>query len=113
MEAIRILQPVENGEIHLQGVSAWVRSKRQEILAISAKHGAFEVRVFGSVARGEAEADSDIDFLVEMEPGRNLLDRIALIQELEALLGRKVDVAKPQNLSEVIRDKVLREAVWL
>ena len=86
---------------------------REEILRIATKHGAHNVRVFGSVARGEATPDSDIDFLVELEPGRNLLDRIALIQDLEELLNRKVDVAKPSNLHELIRERVLSEAVAL
>ena len=95
------------------GIPELVTVKRGEILAISAKHEASEVTVFGSVARGEAGADSDIDFLVELEPGRNLLDRIALNQDLEGLLGRRVDVAKPQNLAEVIREKAILEAVWL
>lgn len=86
---------------------------REEILRIAIKHGAHNVRVFGSVARGEATPDSDIDFLVELEPGRNLLDRIALIQDLEELLNRKVDVAKPSNLHELIREKVVSEAIML
>lgn len=95
------------------GINELLREKREEILKIAAKHGAYNVRIFGSVARGEATADSDVDFLVEIEQGRNLLDRIALIQDLEALLGRKVDVAKPKNLHECIREKVLKEAVSL
>jgi len=95
------------------GIDELLREKREEILKIAAKHGAYNVRIFGSVARGEATADSDVDFLVEIEQGRNLLDRIALIQDLEALLGRKVDVAKPKNLHECIREKVLKEAVPL
>lgn len=95
------------------GIDELLREKQEEILQIAAKHGAYNVRVFGSVARGEAKADSDVDFLVEIEAGRNLLDRIALIQELEALLGRKVDVAKLKNLHECIREKVLKEAVPL
>ena len=95
------------------GIDELLREKREDILRIAAKHGAYNVRVFGSVARGEARADSDVDFLVDIEVGRNLLDRIALIQELEALLGRKVDVAKLKNLHECIREKVLQEAVLL
>jgi predicted nucleotidyltransferase len=87
--------------------------KRAEILAIAAKHGAYNVRVFGSVARGEARPDSDVDFLVELEPGRSLLDHIGLVQSLEDLLGRKVDVAQPKTLHRFIRDKVLREAISL
>lgn len=95
------------------GIEELLLPLREEILGIAAKYGAYNLRVFGSVARGEARPDSDVDFLVELEPGRNLLDRIALIQDLEELLGRKVDVAKPTNLHERIRDKVLKEAVML
>jgi len=69
--------------------------------------------VFGSVARGEARPDSDVDFLVNIEKGRNLLDRISLIQDLEDLLNRKVDVAESENLHRYIRDRVLREAIDL
>jgi uncharacterized protein len=90
-----------------------LQEKREEILAITAKHGAYNVRVFGSVARGDATEDSDVDFLVEIEPDRNLLDRIALMQDLEELLGRKVDVVKIENLYERIRDRVLEEAINL
>ena len=88
-----------------------LQERREEILEIATKYGAYNVRIFGSVARGEETDASDIDFLVELEPERNLLDRIALIQDLEELLGRKVDVAKPNTLHELIRDRVLREAV--
>ncbi len=87
--------------------------KRDEILSLATKYGAFNVRIFGSVARGEETADSDVDFLVELEPGRNLLDRIALIQDLEDLLGRKVDVATVKGLREYFRDRILNEAVPL
>jgi uncharacterized protein len=90
-----------------------LKEKREEILAIAAKHGAYNVRIFGSVARGEARPDSDVDFLVEIEVGRNLLDRIGLIQDLEDLLARKVDVVKTENLHEYIRDRVLQESVAL
>jgi uncharacterized protein len=86
---------------------------KEEILRIAAQYGAYNVRVFGSIARGEARPDSDIDFLVELEPQRTLLDQIALIQSLEELLGRKVDVTEPETLHELIRDKVLCEAVVL
>ena len=87
--------------------------KRDEILSLATKYGAFNVRIFGSVARGEETADSDVDFLVELEPGRNLLDRIALMQDLEDLLGRKVDVATVKGLREYFRDRILNEAVPL
>jgi uncharacterized protein len=95
------------------GIEELLLPFKEEILRIAAKYGAYNLRVFGSVARGEARPDSDIDFLVDLEPGRNLLDRIALIQDLEELLNRKIDVAKPSNLHELIKDKVLNEAVPL
>ena len=86
---------------------------RAAILRIAARHGARNVRVFGSVARGEATAESDIDFLVEMEPGRSLLDRAALLVELEQLLGCRVDVATEKVLKHRIKDRVLKEAIPL
>ena len=88
-----------------------VKRKREEILRVSAQHGARNVRIFGSVARGEADEASDIDFLVEMEPGRSLLDLGGLQVELESLLGRPVDVVTVRGLKARIRSTVLREAV--
>ena len=88
-----------------------VQSRREEILRIAAGHGARNVRVFGSVARGEASEESDIDFLVEMEPGRSLLDLGGLQVELESLLGRSVDVVTERGLKARIRSTVLCEAV--
>ena len=88
-------------------------ARRDEILRIAKAHGARNVRVFGSATRGEADEDSDIDFLVEFEPGTSLLKHAALIVALEDLLGRKVDVAPEKTLKERIRDRVLREAVPL
>lgn len=90
-----------------------LREKREEILRIAAKHGARNVRVFGSVARGEADEASDIDFLVELEPGRSLLDHAALLLEVQELLGRKVDVVSDRGIKPRIRERVLREAVPL
>lgn len=95
------------------GVKELLAEKRDAIIAIASKHGAFNVRVFGSAARGTANENSDIDFLVEFEPERTLFDRVGFKQDLEALLDRRVDVAKPSNLNERIRDKVLQEAVAL
>ncbi len=80
-------------------------------MRIASKHGAREVRVFGSVARGEADRESDIDFLVELEPGRSLLGLGGLQMELESLLGRRVDVVTARGLKARIRERVLREAV--
>lgn len=90
-----------------------LEQKREEIFKIAAEHGAFNIRIFGSVARGEEREDSDIDFLVEMETGRSLLDRIGLMQDLEDLLQRKVDVATQKTLREYFRDRVLKEAIPL
>lgn len=95
------------------GIEELLLPLKEEILRIAAKYGAYNVRVFGSVARGEATPGSDIDFLVELEPQRTLLDQIALLQSLEELLGRKVDVTESETLHELIRDKVFREAVIL
>lgn len=90
-----------------------LKEKRGEILRLCAAYGARNPRVFGSVARGEAEARSDVDFLVEMEPGRSLFDLGGLQYELERLLGRPVDVVTERGLKARIRDRVLREAVPL
>ena len=88
-----------------------LKERRNEILRIAAQYGAHHVRVFGSVARGEADAASDIDFLVEMEPGRSLLDLGGLQAELEASLGCPVDVVTEKGLKARTRGRVLAEAV--
>ena len=88
-----------------------VKEKREEILRIAARHGARDVRVFGSVSRGEADLESDVDFLVELEPGRSLLDPGGLQVELESLLGCRVDVVTVRGLKARMRDRVLREAM--
>ncbi len=95
------------------GVEELLKGKREEILQIAARHGARSVRIFGSVARGEAEPSSDVDFLVQLEEGRSLLDLVGLWQDLEKSLGRRVDVVEPEGLHWYIRDRVLREAVSL
>ncbi|MBM3318457.1 MAG: nucleotidyltransferase family protein [Candidatus Eisenbacteria bacterium] len=94
-------------------IEALVRSKRREILQIAARHGARRLRVFGSVARGDAAPDSDVDFLVDMEPGRSLFDLGAMLMDLQDLLNRRVDVVTEKGLRPRIRDRVLREAVLL
>jgi predicted nucleotidyltransferase len=85
---------------------ALLKEKREEILRIAARHGARNGRVFGSVARGEADAQSDIDLLVEFEPDRSLLDHAALWLELQELLGCKVDVVSEGGVKARIRDRV-------
>jgi hypothetical protein len=87
-----------------------VNLKRDEILRIAKKHGARNIRIFGSAARGEAGPASDVDFLVEMEPGRSLIDHVALWQDIEELLNCEVDVVSEKALHWYIRDRVLNEA---
>ena len=90
-----------------------LKKKRDEILRIAEKHGASNIRVFGSIARGDADEISDVDFLVEMEPGRSLFDLGGLLMDLQELLGCNVDVVTEKGLKERIKDKVLKEAVTL
>jgi predicted nucleotidyltransferase len=90
-----------------------LEQKRDDILRLAKEHGAHNVRIFGSVARGEDNSDSDLDLLVEMEPDRSLIDHIALLQDLEDLLGCKVDVVSEKALHWYIRDHVLNEAIPL
>ena len=94
-------------------VDELLKDKREEILKLAAKHGARNVRVFGSVVRGEADEQSDVDFLVEMESGRTLFDMGGLLMDLRELLGRDVDVLTERSLKPRIRAHVLREAVAL
>jgi predicted nucleotidyltransferase len=90
-----------------------IQSKRDEILALAARHGASNVRVFGSVARGEAGPESDLDLLVDLEPGRTLLDLGGLLMDLRDLLQVPVDVGTEAMLKDRIRERVLHEAVPL
>ncbi len=90
-----------------------IRKKRSRILAIAGRHGATNLRIFGSVARGETGPESDLDLLVELEPGRSLLDHIALIQDLEEDLDCRVDVVTETALKERYKKRILKEAVPL
>ncbi|MGH7320325.1 MAG: nucleotidyltransferase family protein [Candidatus Rokuibacteriota bacterium] len=95
------------------GAQERLKLKREDIVRAAARHGAQNVRVFGSVARGDADDTSDIDFLVEMAPGRTLLDMGGLLMDLRELLQRDVDVVSERGLRPEIRERVLREAVAL
>lgn len=90
-----------------------LRQRRNEILKLASQHGARNVRVFGSAARGEADGDSDIDFLVELELGRTLFDLGALLMDLQDLLGRKVDIITDDSIYWLLRRRILKEAVSL
>jgi predicted nucleotidyltransferase len=90
-----------------------VQHRREEIRRIAAKHGAYNVRVFGSVVRGEAKSESDVDFLIEKGPATSSWFPAGLILELEELLGRRVEIVTEKALLPYLRDRVLREAVAL
>jgi uncharacterized protein len=94
-------------------IAELIQRRRPEILQIAARHGARNVRLFGSVVRGEADEESDVDLLIDLEPGRTLLDHAALILELEELLGHKVDVATERGLRPAVRQRILEEATPL
>ena len=88
-----------------------IREKRGAIIRIAGRHGATEVRLIGSVARGEARPDSDVDLLVTWSEGTSLLDQAALMLELEKLLGRKVDIASDGWVKPAIQESVYRDAI--
>jgi len=87
-----------------------IREKREDILKLALSYGAHDVRVFGSVARGEETESSDIDFLMDMEEGRSLLDQVGLLADLRELLGRNVDVVTEDSIYWLIRRRILKEA---
>jgi predicted nucleotidyltransferase len=87
--------------------------RREEILRLAERRGAHGLRVFGSVARGEANEDSDLDLLVAWEPGRSLLDHAGLVEDLQELLGMRVHVGTEKALHWYVRDRILREATPL
>jgi uncharacterized protein len=95
------------------GIAELLRARREEILRLAERHGAAEVRVFGSVARGEAGPDSDVDFLVKTGPRTSPWFPAGLILDLEELLGRPVDVVTEGALHWYLRDRILSEAVPL
>ena len=87
--------------------------KREQVLRLAALHGARNVKVFGSVARGESTDWSDVDLLVDWEPGRSLLDQVALVQDLEEVLGVRVHLGTERSLHWYVRERILREATPL
>lgn len=87
-----------------------LQTKREDILRIARMYGAMNIRVFGSVSRREDRAQSDIDLLVRLDPGRSLLDIVALKQDLQDLLGCEVDVVTEDAVSPYIREQVLKDA---
>ncbi len=89
------------------------QNQRETILQIARRHGAKNIRVFGSVSRDEARADSDVDFLVDLDEGRSLFDLGGLLMDLQTLLGCPVDVVTEKGLRPRIRERVLREATPL
>ena len=90
-----------------------LKARGEEILAVCAKYGACNVRVFGSVARSEADEQSDIDLIVDFEPGRSLFDHAGLWLELQELVGVEVDVVSSRGIKPRIRERVMREAIPL
>ena len=92
------------------GIMEIIGEQREQILALAAKYGASNVRVFGSVVRGTADKDSDIDFLVDLEEGRSLFDLGGMLMDLQDLLQRGVDVVTEKGLHWYIKDKILKEA---
>ena len=92
------------------GIEQILKQKRDDIIKIASRYGARKVRVFGSIVRGEARPDSDVDFLVDLEEGRSLMDLGGLLMDLQKLLGRNVDIVTEKGLHWYIKDQILREA---
>ena len=95
------------------GIKETVENNREQVIKLASKYGASNIRLFGSVASGAADQKSDIDFLVDVEPGRSLFDLGGLLFELQQLLGRPVDIVTTAGLRPRIRDRVLKEAIAL
>lgn len=95
------------------GIKELLESRRNEILDLAGAYGAKNIRVFGSVARGETGPTSDVDLLVDMEKGRNLLDLVGFWQDVEELLGCRVDVITDGGISPYLRERIYAEAIPL
>ena len=94
----------------MTAVERLLQERRSDILQLATRHGARRVRIFGSIIRGTATENSDIDLLVAFEPDRSLLDLIGFKQDLQELLGREIDVVSEGGLSPYLKDRILREA---
>ena len=108
-----LISSIESVEARRLNIYDRLQERRAEIIAIAAKHGAYNVLVFGSVVRNEADSASDLDLLVDMEPERSLLDLGGLLMDLQELLGCRVDVVTEKGLRGRIRERVLKEATAL
>jgi len=93
------------------GISEIIATRREAILATAARHGVTSIKVFGSVARGDARDDSDVDFLVEVGPEHSAFFPGGLVTDLQEILGRRVDVVETDGLHHLLKDRILREAV--
>jgi uncharacterized protein len=113
IEATRYRNWHKQGEINLTELYKKLQQQKASVLDIANHYHAINVRVFGSVLRGEEREDSDIDLLVDFLPGSTLLDQVGLIDALSAKLGRKVDVVSERALNKYLRQRVLQEAVAL
>lgn len=113
LEDIKSVDAIIRGKNTTAAFRKLLQAKREDILRLAARYGASNVRIFGSVARGEADSESDIDLLVVMEPGRTLFDLSELLMDLQDLLGREVDIVTEKGLHERIRERILKEAVLL
>lgn len=91
-------------------INAVLEQKREDIFRLAAKYGAYNIRIFGSAVHGETGPESDVDFLVELEPDRSLFDLGGLLEELQSLLGCEVDIVTEKGLHWYIRDQVINEA---
>lgn len=96
-----------------QGVKDIVGDKRDAILQLAAKYGASNVRIFGSVARGEARPDSDVDFLVSFPADRSIFDLVGLWLDLKDLLRREVDLSMDSSIKDYVRARAIQEAISL
>jgi hypothetical protein len=100
-------------DVALGPLRALVEARREEIVAIVSRHYGRSVLLFGSVARGDEHPGSDLDFLVELEPGARPFELLSMGVELEEALGVRVDVGTPSSLRDGVRDEVLAEAIAL